>query len=71
MELYEWPEGPLSQEQLFQKFQARFAAHDGAYARSLRLDRAQIKAWLSCEKRRRDAAASSGGGAGTGAGVED
>ena len=71
VELFEWPEGRLTEEQLVQKFKDRFAAHDGAYARSLRLDRAQIKAWLSCEKRRRDAAASSGGAAGTGAGVED
>eukprot|EP00966_Prymnesium_polylepis_P284242 6566255-Prymnesium_polylepis.2 len=51
-ELYAWPEGRLNEEQAFQKFKARFAANDGPYARSLRLDRAQIKAWFSSEKQR-------------------
>ena len=51
-ELYAWPEGRLNEEQAFQKFKVRFAADDGPYARRLRLDRAQIKAWFSSEKQR-------------------
>jgi hypothetical protein len=51
-ELYAWPEGRLNEEQAFQKFKIHFAADDGAYARSLRLERAQIKAWFSSEKAR-------------------
>ena len=54
-ELYAWPEGRLSEEQAFQKFKARFKSDDGAFARSLRLDRAQIKAWFSSEKQRQAA----------------
>ena len=51
-ELYAWPEGRLNEDQAFKKFKARFAANDGPYKRSLRLDRAQIKAWFSSEKQR-------------------
>lgn len=51
-QLYDWPER-LNEEQAHRKFNARFAADDGPYACSLRLDRAHIKAWLSSEKQRR------------------
>jgi hypothetical protein len=50
--LYAWPEGRLNEEQAFKLFKTRFAANDGPYARSLRLDRAQIEAWFSSEKQR-------------------
>ena len=63
VELYEWRERRLTEEQLVEKFMARFAAPDGPYARSLRLDRAQIKAWFSSEKQRRHAVSSGAGAA--------
>ena len=51
-ELYAWPAGRLNEQQAFELFKKRFASNDGTYARSLRLDRAQIKAWFSSEKQR-------------------
>ena len=52
-ELYDWPDGRLNEFQAFELFRKRFAANDGPYARSLRLTRAQIKAWFGSEKARR------------------
>ena len=52
-ELYDWPDGRLNEHAAFEVFKKRFSADDGAYARSQRLTRAQIKAWFGSEKARR------------------
>ena len=54
LELFDWPAGRLNEQQAFEKFKAKFSAEDGVYARSLRLSRAQIKAWFGSEKQRRN-----------------
>ena len=52
-ELYDWPDGQLNEHKAFELFKKKFNADDGAYARSERLTRAQIKAWFGSEKARR------------------
>ena len=52
-ELYDWPDGRQNEHQAFELFKKKFNADDGAYARSQRLTRAQIKAWFGSEKARR------------------
>ena len=53
VELYDWPHGRLNEHQACTEFKNKFDASDGPFARSLRLSRAQIKAFFSTEKGRR------------------
>jgi hypothetical protein len=53
VKLFDWPDGRLNEQQGYILFRKQFSAKDGPYARSLRLSRAQIKAWFSTEKARR------------------
>ena len=51
--LFDWPAGRLNEQQAYLLFRKQFSSKDGQYARSLRLSRAQIKAWFSTEKAKR------------------
>ena len=59
VELFERPDRP-NETQMFDIFQQRFGQATGAYARQLRLTRAQIKSFMSTEKGRRQKAAACG-----------
>ena len=54
LELFDWPRGRLNETQAFALYKRKFShAAPHAYQRSLRLSRAQIKAWFSSEKAHR------------------
>ena len=59
LELFEKPERP-NDAQMHETFKQRFSQAAGPYARGLRLTRAQIKSFMSCEKARRKKAAVAG-----------